>query len=123
MKQSNIVYRALRCIAKERGMEDFLLQYYNISQTDEYPKWFSPEHGLCFNYLCYKNYYYFTKHRDFNDLTYMFEHEGFEDPVYPFGCGTYHRERYTSSHHKNPKRIAWVRKTLHDRYSISVLEK
>lgn len=116
MKETNIIYRTLRCLAKERGMEDFLLQYYHITQTEECPPWFDEGRGLCFNFRCYKSHYYFTKHLDADDIKNMFT--DFEDPVYPFGCDRYHMDSYTRSHHKNPKRVAWVRDTLKSRYNI-----
>lgn len=120
MKETNIIYRTLRCLAKERGMEDFLLQYYEIAKTGIYPKWFSEDQGLCFNFRCYKRYYYFTKHLDIDDMKNMFNQEKFLDPTYPFGCDQYFRDRENGAHHKNPKRRAWIKDTLKTLYNIEV---
>lgn len=120
MKETNIIYRTLRCLFKERGMEDFLLQYYHITQTEECPPWFNEDHGLCFNFLCYKKYYYFTKHLDVDEMYNMFNQDKFSDHIYPFGCDQYFRDRDNRSHHKNQKRITWIKDTLKTLYNIEV---
>lgn len=41
----------------------------------------------------------------------MFDSEGM-DMWYPFGEATFYRECHAAAHHRNPERLAWVRKQL-----------
>lgn len=94
-----------------QAVKEFLESWLEFAETGKKEEWLEPSWGLCSNFMYWLK--QFPKKDTHYDLLGLILEEEFPfDLAYPFGATAYFSESKSESHHKNPERLAWVRKTI-----------
>ena len=106
---------------KERNLQDFLYQYYNIRYLDKkVPEWVDFNNGLCSNSISYSSHYKLSNNTEMMyELIKLFKEDN-RDPDFPFGSNQYLIDQTYRKHHMNEHRLAWIRDTLKNKFGVKV---
>ena len=96
---------------KTDDLKDFLTEWLECATgKNEKPSWFSRKLGLC---ACAEMWDCSKGRNAYEPLTEKMWADFREEFLYPFGGGDrYNEDKAAETAHKNPERLAWVRKTL-----------
>lgn len=98
-------------------LKEFLESYLDFAENGEgeSTKWIKTSCGLCSNWLYWFRMVTLPCERTeslYDSIRELLEEDFPQNCEYPFGLESYNVEVVKHAHHKNPKRLAWVRKTI-----------